>query len=176
MTRSNEVDTLVGKSVSLIYFGMMRVTEVYSIRKEKVNIGDDKIQVTYEVKNKRMKREKKFVIPGKFRQLFVDYLHEIDHTSMDDRFVRRMHIRTKKRVQRCEKGAMKLVMQRFCALLKVSDKVYNIQSVRRTAELVLIENGAPAHLLMTTGRTFMSVTRLKTKEEQVKIVNMMCHN
>ena len=132
---------LLGVAVAIMYYGLLRISDLMNVNVEDVKMLDDKkTEITFEHTRKRRNPGFTFNIPPRYIQLFVKYDAELAENATG-RYVKNYNKKSKKRSQPCGKHKAEGFVKRCCAILDISSTDYTSHAFRRSAATNLADAG-----------------------------------
>ena len=143
MESGNPEDTLMGKGVSLMYYGLLRMIDVLNVEVEDVKIMKNKgVVVSFNHQRKRNNPGFTFHVPIIYLPLFQRYQRELNpYAKKTSRFLKNYNDRTKLRNQNAGRNAISRWITRMCEILGVPKDGYTTHAFRRSAATNLADSG-----------------------------------
>ena len=137
----NHEHHLLGVGVAIMYYGLLRISDLLKVNVENVSIlQDKKIQVAFEHTRKRRNEGFTFHIAPAYYDLFIKYESSLA-PGATDRYIKNYNKQAHYRKQPCGKHKAEGFVKRCCAILDVPTKDYTSHAFRRSAATNLADSG-----------------------------------
>ena len=136
-------DTLLGVTLCLQYYGLLRNADVMKIEVKDVRLLEDgKTEIRFEHARKRRNPGFTFYVPSDYKQLFLKYIGEIDMTlDSNTRFLKNFTMLESKRTQNTGYKKISNFIKRACLILGKNPEGYTGHCMRRSAATNLADSG-----------------------------------
>lgn len=135
-------DTLLGVTLALQYYGLLRIYDVLKIEVRDVSCMDDgKMKIKFEHCRKRKNPGFTFYIPLDYKQLFMKYISELDmNINKNTRFLKNYAMLEHKRTIQTGYKKVSNMIKKACAILGKNPKGYTGHCMRRSAATNLADH------------------------------------
>ena len=142
-TSSDPGYTLRGVISAMLYYGLMRCTEILYVEMQDVAQEEDgRVCVRFHHGRKRKNEGFTYWIPSRYRELFKRYIEEVrDDSDVSSRFLKNHNKAGSYRVQNCGRGSVNDTVKHVCTELALNDKKYTGHAFRRSAATNLADAG-----------------------------------
>ena len=141
-------ETLQGVAIALLYFGLLRSTEVQMIQMDDVKVEDlgskKVIEVTFKHERKQRNEGFQYYIPSKFFPMFGRYSEEICKDTVASgnlQFLKNWNKIGRRRVQNTGKNNINILHIAACKILKRNKKGYSSHCWRHSTATKLADTG-----------------------------------
>ena len=136
--------TLHGVAIALLYFGLLRGSEVKEITVRDVIVKDSRILVKFMHDRKRRNEGFSYEVPSLYYPMFKKYVGQICQKTVDKgmvQFLKNWNIQAKRRVQNMGKNQINLLHGVACEILGKDPSSYTSHTWRRSAATNLADAG-----------------------------------
>ena len=138
-------DTLMGVTVSLMYYGLLRCVDVLNLKCSDVEMTvSDRVEVSFNHARKRKNDGFTFYIPKIYSKLYIRYFKELRQsgTKRDTRFLKNYNTKAKTRTINTGKTMVSGFIQNMCMICGISNSEgYTTHALRRSAATNLADAG-----------------------------------
>lgn len=138
---ADEGDHLLGVGVALLYYGLLRISDVLKVQVENVTFDQEKkTMVRFEHARKRKNPGFTFHVPARYYALFERYVSSLGPKAAG-RFLKNYNVQGKRRIQNTGKHTVETFVKKCCAILDKSSTGYTSHAFRRSAATNLADAG-----------------------------------
>lgn len=136
-------DTLLGVTLALQYYGLLRVADVLKVQVKDVKVvSNGTIKVEYNHMRKRVNPGFVFYVPGIYRKLFEVYMNQLDQlTKPESRFLKNFVQFEYKRTKETGYKKAATMIKKACSILGKNPDGYTGHCMRRSAATNLADQG-----------------------------------
>ena len=134
----------MGVIISLMYYGLLRCTDVLNVKVQDVSLNQEKIEVKFNHSRKRINYGFTFWIPMLYAPPYRKYLSELDRSNAirNSRFLKNYNSRAHTRTRDTGKNMITKSIHMMCEVLGISNSTgYTTHCFRRSAATNLADAG-----------------------------------